>query len=345
MIAHAPALACCSWLSTTTPRTAPGAERHDRDGVGWLIRGTRLADVVGHEDPILRESTRRSPGAMPAFISRPAPVPAREWRWRWRHAWNRSSNSDPFVNMKKDRSRREEEAARLRAEHHEEACATSGLWFMQASELFLAAENLVRRATCLDPSSQTHDLRVLGPGLMLRGLGVENLLKALFVFRGGTLGMAGKAGDMPCRHHDLPRMAAIAAARRGTIAADASLLPTEDELPMLSTLHTCLVWAGRYPIPRSPDDVILSTNTERDMRAFWSRRRECLFEAFARRLVAYLYRDRVTSPGRRTCSELVDQCLQGWVCREWIRGGGVVGNRPLRRWGVSVLTFDQDIRL
>lgn len=246
----------------------------------------------------------------------------------------------------------------LRAEHQQRVLGEPAAWELTGSHLLIAAENLVRRATCLDPVSKTFDWRVLGGGLMLRGLGVENFLKGLFVLRGGKLKTA-PAGDMPCAHHDLPRMAELAAVGDAQRPRNASLLPTQEEVPMLHALKACVLYAGRYPIPRHPEDVALHTTSTipnetsiRDERVVWSRAHEQHFGAFISRIalpfyegkeIDYAHKDQ--QPGRFTWRDRLRQSMEVWVCRELIDTGGTVGDRLLSPWAVSHVTTDRDVRL
>jgi hypothetical protein len=187
---------------------------------------------------------------------------------------------------------------------------------------------------------------------MLRGLGIENLLKGLFVMRGGKLGTGKRSGDMPCKHHDLPKMAELAAAGDGQRPRDESLRPTAEEQPMIYALHGCLQFAGRYPIPRDPKNVILHTNTTFDDRVAWSRARESLFESFLRRLAVGFYGGSESDfsgegedPDRQARRAAMRQSMDVWVCWPFIETGGCVGDGPLAHWAVASLSLAWDVRI
>jgi hypothetical protein len=121
---------------------------------------------------------------------------------------------------------------------------------------------------------------------------------------------------------------------------------------MLLALHRCLQFAGRYPIPRNAQDVILHTNTTRDDRVVWSRSHERLFESFLYRLALPFYEGKEIEyagkdkdPNRFTWHDLIRLCMEVWVCRLWLDTGGHVGDRPLSPWAVAHYTLDRDIRL
>lgn len=129
---------------------------------------------------------------------------------------------------------------------HDIALETARPWEEQGLLLLRNARLLVGNLTF-----SSHDgvpLGAIAPALLLRGFGIENLLKGLYILNGNKLKDGKKSGDIPgCGPHDL---LAMAKAAKCPPQCDARRSQS-DEVVSLTTVRDCAVWAGRYPIPRS----------------------------------------------------------------------------------------------
>jgi hypothetical protein len=105
--------------------------------------------------------------------------------------------------------------------------------------------------------SKRWDLLSHGTAMMLWGLALENVLKAIIIGRGG--GDSASADRLP-QHlddHDVRRLLS----RSGVV-----LSPAERKL--VERLHEAVMWTGRYPIPKKLKQMTLGVAPEHVDRAF-----------------------------------------------------------------------------
>ena len=119
-------------------------------------------------------------------------------------------------------------------------------WAWSAGSLQAAARLLKTHRDRFDPTqSNVGDVlpdegKVLFPELMLQGLAVENLLKALWVKRGSKLVAGGEyLGVKGAADHNLLQLANAVALQFSPMAKD-----------VLKRLSIIITSAGRYPIPK-----------------------------------------------------------------------------------------------
>ncbi len=119
----------------------------------------------------------------------------------------------------------------------------SALGLLQAGEVIKAQLSIFRPGFDLarDVEESARQLRLSYVMQMLRGMGVEALLKALWLHAGRTLVVDGRVEGIPTvRDHDLRRMAAV-------VLPLHSLKPTPAQNKLLDGLAASIV-SGRYPV-------------------------------------------------------------------------------------------------
>jgi hypothetical protein len=136
--------------------------------------------------------------------------------------------------------------AKLAEEIHTRAGNSSAAWQSVADDLLIASQVLKERAASLDLTSLVAgdpipvEGRLGAVELMLKGMAIECLLKALWLKRGNMLIKNGKyvrvrgAGD-----HDLPQLASAA-----------KFVINDLETDLLRRLSHFIQYGGRYPVPR-----------------------------------------------------------------------------------------------
>lgn len=150
-------------------------------------------------------------------------------------------------------------------------------WLIVADNLALAAR-LLEPHFAIDLTKECdHDriavrARIHGPILMLRGCGLECLLKALYVAKGNKLGEGGRYISPGGKEHDLI-----------SLAAKASLAMSPSEKALVGYLGHYIM-QGRYPMPkRAPEaHVLLADGTRRS--TVWGEADEPEYHAFRKRL-------------------------------------------------------------
>lgn len=116
----------------------------------------------------------------------------------------------------------------------------SRTWELKAAELEYAAEVLWNRQLIdfpLQLSKKTAPPAAIGVVLMLYGLAIENLAKAIVVAAGSPL---DKNGRISFKKHNLAELVRSAGIR----------MTSKDE-SLLNKLTAFVEWAGRYPVPLS----------------------------------------------------------------------------------------------
>ncbi len=201
-----------------------------------------------------------------------------------------------------------DEIRKSREHVHDLGLREPALWTGTGFELLRAAQVLVARTLAPEPG-RAPDVRILGPGLMLRGFGVENLLKARHLKQGGNFNPK-KPGNIPgCGSHSLVQM---------TKAVAIQIDSREEQA--LRSLQVCVEHAGRYPIGRFPDQSIVHVQDHRDDRSAWSREYERVFEGFLWRLIGPLFPplDSVPQSNSKnppTWREAITGWMRDWVCQ------------------------------
>ncbi len=113
-------------------------------------------------------------------------------------------------------------------------------WELKAAELDYAAEVLLNRQASdfpLQLSKKAAPPVVIGVALMLYGLAIENLAKAIVVATGSPLDKKGRIAFKTHKLVDLVRNTKIR-------------MTSKDEF-LLNKLTEFVEWAGRYPVPLS----------------------------------------------------------------------------------------------
>lgn len=127
------------------------------------------------------------------------------------------------------------------AKQHETVGNDPLAWRMVAHEL-LAASDVLRRE-----SSTTHTFGAVS--LMLCGMAIENLLKALWLKQGNQISHSGTFQPvLNAGAHGLQQLAQVAHFAVSTIEGDI--------LPRLSPF---IEYGGRYPIPKSSQKLMLTS--------------------------------------------------------------------------------------
>lgn len=120
------------------------------------------------------------------------------------------------------------------------------LWWLTARRLMQAAEVLWRvhdadLSKLREGQVEAHKLENLQLGLawmLLTGLALENLVKAVLLKRKPELARPGRMPKWPGNGHDLPKL------------FDAAGVPlSASERGMLDRLTEFILWRGRYPVP------------------------------------------------------------------------------------------------
>lgn len=163
-------------------------------------------------------------------------------------------------------------------------------WELVAQDLLAAAQLLSERHDSFDRESLGQDDPVPPEGrvkpveLMLRGMAVECMLKALWVKRGHAIVQDGKyLGVHNAGQHDLPQLASAAG-----FVSDAV------EMDLLRRLSHFVQYGGRYPVPRAASQLMLTQTPAggRSAATTWSTRADpSAFDEIVRRLVALLRPD------------------------------------------------------
>lgn len=138
-----------------------------------------------------------------------------------------------------------------------------------------AAEDLLAAAQILKERHESFDRESLGPGdsmppesgvkpveLMLRGMAIECMLKALWVKQGNAIVRAGKyLGVHGAGQHDLPQLASATGFQIDAVETD-----------LLRRLSHFIQYGGRYPVPRDASQLrlIRSAGGGRGAATSWS---------------------------------------------------------------------------
>jgi len=154
----------------------------------------------------------------------------------------------------------------------------AGAWEMAADELLLAVRVLRTIRQTVDTSQLKvgdvlpGDARLHPPELMLRGMAVENLMKAVWLKRGNQLVTSGSYLGVPgAAEHNLLQLADVL-----------QLSLTPDERHLLKRLSHFIEYAGRYPIPKRADKLRLEAvpGGGRSVSTYWvTPSDELLFES------------------------------------------------------------------
>lgn len=114
-------------------------------------------------------------------------------------------------------------------------------WRMVAHELLRAAQVLRQEG------SATHDFGAVS--LMLCGMAIENLLKALWLKQGNQLSVAGTFQKVPgAGAHNLQQLASVTSFAVSAVEGD-----------VLRRLSHFIEYGGRYPVPKSPQKLMLTS--------------------------------------------------------------------------------------
>jgi len=113
-------------------------------------------------------------------------------------------------------------------------------WALQADEL-TAAFDVLTADIQANLRSPRRGARTTSVALMLAGFAIENLMKGLLV-RGQT--PLSEDGKFQLRSHDLFKL-----------SSDAGLSLSDAEARLLERVQEFLMWAGRYPIPLTVDNM------------------------------------------------------------------------------------------
>ena len=90
------------------------------------------------------------------------------------------------------------------------------------------------------------NLEVVAPATLMCGLAFENLFKAAIIKCKGASLKNGRLQEWPGKGHDLIALADIS-----------HIKLTPERRDLLSRLAAYVVWAGRYPIPKSQEKMAL----------------------------------------------------------------------------------------
>lgn len=122
---------------------------------------------------------------------------------------------------------------------------TIGLEHLQAAEVLWREIIPVLAATMASPESEWQRLGLFRPFLMLCGLGLENLLKALLVQREFKRNNgSAEVGDPAVLPRNLDGHNLVSLAER------AGFMCADSERALLTRLSECIQWSGRYPVPK-----------------------------------------------------------------------------------------------
>ena len=146
--------------------------------------------------------------------------------------------------------------ARFVEQLHTDAGNLPAGWEMSADELLAAAQALRERGESFDRASLAVGEPIPISGrlgaveLMLRGMGVECLLKALWVKQGNVLVDSGQYVSVRgAGSHDLPQLAS---------AAEFTLSVHEKDV--MRRLSYFIEYGGRYPVPKDALKLVLTRN-------------------------------------------------------------------------------------
>jgi hypothetical protein len=140
-----------------------------------------------------------------------------------------------------------------------------GSWIFRALDLKTAAHRIHPE---LNPVQEDEpSLGLIGVYWMLLGMSFEALLKGILVAHGEQVLNGGKLAKS-FTTHDLKGLAQKA-------VDVSSLVLSPDELVLLEFVTPYVVWAGRYPLPKTADDMMgglsFSHTQDRPLRELWDR--------------------------------------------------------------------------
>lgn len=134
-------------------------------------------------------------------------------------------------------------------ESYSAAANSPSAWASAADGLLAAADVLRERRTVAERDDELARgaCRTHPPELMLRGMAIECLLKAVWVARGQALVENGEYKRIPkAQDHDLQQLAAALGLRLSDLESD-----------VLLRLSTFIRHGGRYPIPKRATELLL----------------------------------------------------------------------------------------
>ena len=140
----------------------------------------------------------------------------------------------------------------LALELHTRAGNTPETWRSCADDLLAAAAVLLdhREAAARGSAPAADTWRTHPSELMLRGMAIECLLKALWVKRGHKLVEDGKYTSVPgAGAHDLVQLAGVL-----------QLTMSDLEKDLLRRLSHFIEYGGRYPVPKNAEKLRLTTS-------------------------------------------------------------------------------------
>ena len=118
-------------------------------------------------------------------------------------------------------------------------------WTLSADELLRSFGLLVDQEALDMPARRQKPEKYLpnvcSVAMMLAGLAIENLLKAIYISANPAFNESGKFNVAT---HDLLKL-----------ADDINLALTEEERVLIERLEQFLTWAGRYPVPLFTEDM------------------------------------------------------------------------------------------
>jgi len=145
-----------------------------------------------------------------------------------------------------------------------------GAWYLQALDLKASAKRL---DWVTNPCKMDEDaLSFVNVYQFLLGLSFENLLKGIISLE------RAKKGNVPY----LPKSTYIHDLEKLANSPECSTLGfTNEELALLSRLTPYIEWAGRYPLPKNYDNMIVKTHSSMDYKkelSLWNRIAEPLIK-------------------------------------------------------------------
>jgi len=160
-------------------------------------------------------------------------------------------------------------------------------WRLAADDLLIASQVLKERAESFDRNSLAAGDPIPPEGrlgaveLMLKGMAIECLLKALWLKLGNTLVKDGRyVGVRGAADHDLPQLASAA-----------KLAINDLETDLLRRLSHFIRYGGRYPVPKDASELMLTRSPRGGAAAatVWSSPSDGkLFDALVSRLSSLL---------------------------------------------------------
>ena len=175
--------------------------------------------------------------------------------------------------------------SKRRIERHTWAGNAPGTW-QSCAENLLGAAAVLRRQRLLqgpEPVQLPAGCLLQPPELMLSGMAVECLCKALWLKRDGTLAKDGKFIGVPAvgmGGHDLVTLSTVV----GLDMSDA-------ERDCLQRLSQFIVYGGRYPIPKNAEDLRMTKRPgggESESTSWNSPGDQCLLDGLLARLNHHL---------------------------------------------------------